>query len=156
MTTRPDPVRRDSNWVQLVRFAAVGMSGYVVNLAVFWLAVSAKVEFRAAATAAFAVALVNNFVWNRLWTFRDAPGRIHGQALRFLLVSGAAFLASLALLTVFVRDLQAPALLAQVLAVLAVAPISFLANRLWSFGSWQWGSLRQLEVVEVGRAAEHG
>jgi len=116
-----------------MRFGAVGASGYLVNLAVFWLAINAKVEYRAAAAAAFAVALVNNFAWNRLWTFRDTPGRIHGQALRFVVVSGAAFLVSLAVLSVLVRDAGVPTLPAQAVAILAVTPMSFLANKLWSF-----------------------
>ena len=126
-------LRRASNWAQLMRFAAVGASGYVVNLAVFWLGVNAKLDYRAAATVAFAVALVNNFAWNRLWTFREAPGRLHGQAFRFVVVSGTAFVVSLAVLSVLVRDAGAPKLFAQALAIVAVTPVSFLANKLWSF-----------------------
>jgi dolichol-phosphate mannosyltransferase len=130
-------VRRGSNWAQLMRFAAVGASGYLVNLAVFALALNAKVEYRAAAAAAFGVALVNNFAWNRLWTFRDTPGRIHGQALRFVVVSATAFVVSLAILSVLVRDAGVSKLLAQAAAILAVTPMSFLANKLWSFGTSQ-------------------
>lgn len=126
-------LRRASNWAQLVRFGLVGASGYAVNLAVFWLALEAKLDYRAAAAAAFVVALANNFVWNRLWTFRDAPGRLEGQAFRFVLVSTGAFLVSLAILSVLVRDAGVPELLAQAAALIAVTPLSFLANKLWSF-----------------------
>jgi putative flippase GtrA len=124
---------RGSHWAQLVRFATVGASGYAVNLAVYALALDAKVEYRAAATAAFAVALANNFAWNRLWTFRDVTGRLGGQALRFVLVSVAAFVVSLAVLSVLVRDAGVPKLVAQAAAIVAVTPVSFLANKLWSF-----------------------
>jgi dolichol-phosphate mannosyltransferase len=126
-------LRRASNWAQLLRFAAVGTSGYVVNLAIFVLALDAKLDYREAAATAFGVALVNNFVWNRAWTFRDAPGRLHGQAFRFVVVSGSAFLVSLAVLSVLVRDAHVAKLLAQAVALLAVTPLSFLANKLWSF-----------------------
>ena len=126
-------VRRRAPWAQVARFAAVGVSGYVVNLAVYWVALRAGLDYRAAATLAFAVALINNFVWNRLWTFPDSTGAIGGQAARFVVVSTAAFLLSLALLSVLVRDLAAPKLLAQAVAIVAVTPISFLANKLWSF-----------------------
>ena len=55
-----------ANWLQLIRFATVGASGYVVNLAVFTLAVhGAGFGYCVAATLAFIVALANNFVWNR-------------------------------------------------------------------------------------------
>lgn len=124
---------RGANWAQLIRFSIVGASGYLVNLAIFWAALNAKLDYRAGAAVAFVVALVNNFAWNRLWTFRDAPGRIHGQALRFVVVSTAAFLVSLAVLALLVRDAGTPKLLAQAAAVLTVTPISFLANKLWSF-----------------------
>jgi putative flippase GtrA len=126
-------VRRGSHWAQLMRFATVGASGYFVNLAVYWLALNAKVEYRAAATAAFAVALVNNFLWNRVWTFRDSPGRMGGQAFRFVIVSTAAFVLALAVLSVLVRDAGISKLVAQAAAIVAVTPVSFLANKLWSF-----------------------
>jgi putative flippase GtrA len=126
-------LRRGSNWAQLIRFAAVGASGYAVNLVIFSLGLAAKLDYREAATAAFCVALVNNFVWNRAWTFRDTPGRLHGQAFRFVVVSGAAFLVSLAILSTLVRDVHAPKLIAQAVAILAVTPLSYLANKLWSF-----------------------
>src|SRR3954464_9790108 len=126
-------VRRGSHWAQLMRFSTVGASGYFVNLAVYWLALNAKVEYRAAPPAAFAVALVNNFAWNRAWTFRDSPGRMGGQAFRFVVVSTAAFVLALAVLSVLVRDVGISKLLAQAAAIVAVTQLSFLANKLWSF-----------------------
>jgi dolichol-phosphate mannosyltransferase len=79
------------------------------------------------------VAVVNNFAWNRLWTFRDARGHVGGQAFRFAVISCSAFVISLAALSVLVRDLGTPKLLAQAIAIAAVTPASFLANKLWSF-----------------------
>ena len=55
-------LRKPANWLALVRFALVGASGYVVNLAVFALAVHALgVDYRVAAVLAFTVAVTNNF-----------------------------------------------------------------------------------------------
>jgi len=125
-------LRRGAHWLQLARFAMVGASGYGINLAVFAGAVSARVDYRAAAGLAFLVALVNNFAWNRLWTFRGAGGSAGTQALRFVAVSAAAFLLSLVLLDTLVRA-GLPEVGAQAIAVLAVTPVSFLANKLWSF-----------------------
>jgi len=126
-------LRRPTHWLQLARFGAVGASGYAINLAVFAGAISAGLHYIAAAAVAFVVALVNNFVWNRTWTFRGAHGSTHGQALRFVLVSIGAFLLSLAILDSLVRGAGVPKLGAEAIAVLAVTPLSFLANKLWSF-----------------------
>jgi dolichol-phosphate mannosyltransferase len=127
-------MRRPANWLELVRFAAVGASGYVVNLAVFGLLVhAAGVDYRLAATAAFAVALTNNFAWNRRWTFRARAGHRGFQAARFLTVSVAAFLVGLVILELLVAGAGLAELPAQALAIAAATPLSFLGNKLWSF-----------------------
>ena len=67
------------------KFAAVGASGYAVNLAVFALLTrTLGLEPEPGAVGAFAVAVANNYLWNRIWTFRDTPGSIAAQALRFV------------------------------------------------------------------------
>jgi len=126
-------LRRGVHWLQLARFAVVGAGGYAINLAVFASAIGTRLDYRAAAAVAFSVALVNNFAWNRLWTFRGADGRASGQAMRFVAVSVAAFLLSLVILDALVRGAGAPKVAAQAAAVLSVTPVSFLANKLWSF-----------------------
>ena len=86
-------MRRPHNWVQLVKFVLVGGSGYAVNLAVFPLAVELlDVHHLVAATLAFLVAVMNNFWWNRHWTFGAADGHAGFQAARFFTVSVIAFL----------------------------------------------------------------
>src|SRR3954468_12514133 len=79
---------RPHNWIQLIKFFAVGGSGYVVNLFVFWLS-SHQFGFHyiAAATLAFVVAVFNNFWWNRHWTFGARGGHAGFQAARFFVVS---------------------------------------------------------------------
>ncbi len=129
-------VRDPDAWRQLLRFAVVGAGGYVVNLAVFALALhGAGLDYHVAALAAFGVAVSNNFLWNRRWTFRMQTGHgpAHHQAARFLLVSGAAFLVGLGLLTALVEVAGVAEVPAQAVAIVAVTPFSFLVNKLWSF-----------------------
>ena len=127
-------VRRPAAWLQLLQFGLVGASGYVVNLAVFTVAVhGADMRYQVAATLAFLVAVSNNFLWNRHWTFKAGDGRAHHQAARFLLVSVIAFGVGLALLTVLVELGGMREVPAQAIAIVAVTPLSFLANKLWSF-----------------------
>ena len=127
-------LRRPANWLQLVRFGLVGLSGYVVNLAVFAALVhGAEVDYRLAATVAFLVAVANNFLWNRTWTFRARDGHAGFQAARFLVVSVAAFLLNLAVLHVLVELAGMAEVPAQALAIAAATPLNFLGNKLWSF-----------------------
>jgi putative flippase GtrA len=127
-------MRRPANWLQLVRFGLVGGVGFVVNVAVYALFVhSVDLDYRAASVVAWLVAVMNNFVLNRHWTFDARDGRAHFQALRFLVVSLVAEAFSLLLLTLFVQGAGIAKIPAQALAVAASMPLNFLGNKLWSF-----------------------
>ena len=127
-------LRRPAAWLQLIRFALVGASGYVVNLVVFaTLLHGAGVDYRLAATGAFLVAVANNFTWNRRWTFGVRGGRRRRQASRFLAVSVAAFGLGLGLLHLLVEGARVGEVPAQALSIMLATPLSFLGNKLWSF-----------------------
>jgi len=127
-------MRRPENWLQLVRFGLVGGVGFVVNLVVYAVCVhGAGVDYHVANVVAWLVAVLNNFVLNRHWTFDAADGRAHAQAMRFLLVSLAAEILSLLLLTLFVESAGLAKVPAQALAVGCSMPVNFLGNKLWSF-----------------------
>jgi putative flippase GtrA len=127
-------MRKPANWLQLVRFGLVGGVGFVVNVAVYALFVhSVGLDYRAASVVAWLVAVINNFVLNRHWTFDAREGRAHFQALRFLVVSLVAEAFSLLLLTLLVQGAHIAKIPAQALAVAASMPLNFLGNKLWSF-----------------------
>jgi putative flippase GtrA len=126
---------RPHNWMQLVKFSAVGASGYVINLAVYSaLLKGADVHYRTAAVLAFCVAVTNNFLWNRHWTFRATHGHAGFQAARFLVVSLFALAFNLAVLELLVTVADVPKIPAQAVAILAATPLNFVGNKLWSFG----------------------
>jgi dolichol-phosphate mannosyltransferase len=127
-------MRRPANWLQLVRFGIVGGVGFAVNLAVYALFVHPiGADYHVAAVAAWLVAVVNNFVLNRHWTFDARDDLARFQAIRFLVVSLAAFGVSLLLLTLLVESASVAKVPAQALAVAASTPLNFLGNKLWSF-----------------------
>ncbi len=129
-------MRRPANWLQLVRFGFVGGVGFVVNLAVYTLMVhGVGVEYRAASIVAWLVAVVNNFVLNRHWTFDARDGMVRFQAIRFLMVSLVAEIISLLILTALVEGGGLAKVPAQAIAVAASTPLNFLGNKLWSFRS---------------------
>jgi dolichol-phosphate mannosyltransferase len=127
-------MRQPRNWWQLARFTAVGASGYVVNLATFAACVHLlDLDFRIAAVIAFLVAVTNNFWWNRHWTFDARGGHAGHQAVRFLVVSVAAFAVNFILLEVLVSVAGLKEVVAQAIAVAAATPCNFIGNKLWTF-----------------------
>jgi putative flippase GtrA len=127
-------VRQPQNWWQLARFTAVGASGYVINLATFAVVIALTGDYRLAALVAFLVAVTNNFVWNRHWTFDARDGHAGSQAVRFLVVSVGGFLVNLGLLELLVSA-GLREVLAQAVAVAAATPCNFIGNKLWTFGA---------------------
>ena len=126
-------LRRPANWVQLAKFAAVGATGYVVNLAVYTaLLRGADWHYAYAATVSFLVAVTNNYVWNRIWTFRDQRGHVGFQGLRFFVVALVAYGANLGILAALIA-LGTNKVLAQAIAIVLVTPLNFVGNKLWSF-----------------------
>ena len=142
-TTAPPPrvhtrvrhgLRRPHNWVQLIKFVAVGGTGYVVNLAVFSICVQAiGIHHLAAATVAFVVAVFNNFWWNRHWTFGAREGLAGSQAARFFTVSTVAFMFQAAVLQLLVSTTSVPTIVAQAVSLVVATPLNFVGNKMWSF-----------------------
>lgn len=125
--------RRPASWMQLCKFGLVGASGYLINLAVFVVLSDLSLHHIGAAVGAFCVAVANNFLWNRHWTFESGDGHPGSQAVRFFTVSVAALLINLAVLEALVSGTSLGDLAAQAIAVAVAMPFNFLGNKLWTF-----------------------
>ncbi|MGI8421831.1 MAG: GtrA family protein [Gaiellaceae bacterium] len=125
-------LRARHNWVQLGKFCAVGAAGYLVNLGVYALLLHSGLHYLAAAIGSFAVAVSNNYVLNRIWTFRGQRGHVAYQGARFLVVSGVALVANLLVLRGLV-GLGTGKIVGQAIAIVLVTPLNFVGNKLWSF-----------------------
>ena len=121
-----------------IKFGLVGASGTVVNLAVlyvcqeFLLANIASGEQRLYASLAIAILLatVNNFAWNRLWTWRDRQAEFHGSiATQFVRYGLASWLGTSVqyILTLWLAQ-HVHYLLGNVLAIVLASVINYFAN----------------------------
>ena len=126
---------------QFVKFAVVGAIGTVVNLAVLkltlllWGQFNESTPFAVEAFAsglAFAVAVVNNYVLNRWWTFRSS-GTMGPEFLKFLVVSICGLVLNELVFWVFRAQLDLHVMVSQLLAIACVLPFNFVVNKLWSF-----------------------
>jgi dolichol-phosphate mannosyltransferase len=86
-----------------------------------------------AALGAFCVAVTNNFLLNRHWTFGAGEGHAGFQAMRFFAVSIGALTINLVALEALVSFSSLGDLPAQAIAVAIAMPFNFLGNKLWTF-----------------------
>ena len=142
-TPTPPPVhvrgrhglKRPHTWIQLMKFFAVGGSGYVVNIGVYSLIHEGLgIGHLRSATAAFVVAVFNNFWWNRHWTFGARDGHAGFQAARFFAVSVVVFLFALGVSQLLVSTTDIPDVIAQAISIVVATPLNFVGNKMWSFG----------------------
>jgi putative flippase GtrA len=126
-------VTQSHNWVQLMKFGAVGASGYAVNLIVYEAARGGLgIHYLISAVIAFCFAVTNNFMWNRHWTFKATAGHAGFQAARFFVVSLAALAFNLVVLKLLVTA-GVGEFPAQAIAIVCATPMNFVGNKLWSF-----------------------
>jgi putative flippase GtrA len=125
--------RRPASWWQLFKFGLAGGFGYLINLVVFALLTGLGVHHVIAAIGAFCVAVTNNFVMNRYWTFGPGEGPAHFQAARFFTVSLASLGLNIAVLELLISNHLTGELTAQAIAVAVAMPFNFLGNKLWTF-----------------------
>lgn len=129
---------------RFLKFGTVGVSGTVINLGVLYVAQEyifsslQHLELRLNLSLALAIffATLNNFFWNRLWTWTD---RKHHYEKPWLAQFGQYTLAcwlSIALQAVFTNVL-APHfyyLIANVIAIGLTSVLNFVVNDIWTFG----------------------
>lgn len=122
---------------RFLRFCVVGGIGTFLNLAILAALVEyLRLWYLPAATLTFFIVALNNYVWNKLWTFGDRQGgawMITSQIAKFILASLVALGVNLAVLGVLVEFVGLWYLSAQFIAVIVAALINFGLSARWVF-----------------------
>ena len=120
---------------QFGKYCVVGGIGFIINLAIFAFLVDvAHMHYMVAATISFAVAVTNNFLLNKYWTFNNPEGNGLAQASRFLVISVMSWAINLLVLHLLIADAHmSSSILAQAIAIVFVTVLNFTGNKMWSF-----------------------
>lgn len=128
---------------QFMKYSVVGASGFVINMAVYSTMVKwVGLHYMTAAIISFTVAVTNNFVLNKYWTFNNPRGAVSRQMRRFLVISVASLALNLVLLRTLMEIMASidalgvhvdRAIIAQALAISVCTVLNFSGNKLWSF-----------------------
>ncbi|GAB6102853.1 glycosyltransferase family 2 protein [Thermococcus atlanticus] len=119
---------------RLVKFMLVGFSGIIVNEAFLWLFVNLGMDKISANLPATELAILNNFTWNDLWTFRDLKTKpLHKRLLNFHIAALTGALVQWAAYIVLVH-LEVYYLLANLIGIGFSFVVRFLVNRHVTWG----------------------
>lgn len=114
------------------RFAAVGLLSNATLYLVYLGLTALGLGHKLAMTLLFALGTLQTFVLNRTWTFRHG-GRLPRSLARYLAAYGACYVLNLAVLYVLVDRHGLPHAVVQGFAILGIAVLLFLVQKLWVF-----------------------
>jgi putative flippase GtrA len=116
--------------IRWLRFSAVGIAGTGVQLLALWLLLKLRMNYLAATALAVEAALLHNYVWHSLWTWRGLTGSLW----RFQVSNGLVSICSnLILMRLFTGWLGIPALPANLAAVAIMSVVNFRLGDRWVF-----------------------
>jgi dolichol-phosphate mannosyltransferase len=139
-------IRAWSLFRRYAQFCVVGGSGVVVDMGMIWLLASPAMlgwDLTVSKAIAAEVALINNFVWNEVWTFRELSAARAGwrqrliRFLKFNLICAGGIGLSVVLLNAQVYGLGWNVYLANFIAIVLISIWNFLLNLKfgWSCGA---------------------
>lgn len=132
-----DPDRRRVIVGEVVRFAVVGASGFVLDFAVFNLLIHEHVETIAAKALSTTLAAVLTYILNRRWSFAHRETRGHGRDLAVFLVLSAIGLAiATACLAISHYGLGYDSRLADNISGVGIGTVLGTLWRFYSFKRW--------------------
>jgi putative flippase GtrA len=124
--------------IRWLRYNAVGIGGFTIQLCVLWLLVNVlRVQYVVATVCAVEAALLHNFFWHESWTWRGlAPNTRWRRLLRFNTSSGLLCLVGNTLITsCFKQYLGLPLLAANIFGSALTGLLNFAIASCWVFAS---------------------
>ncbi len=128
---------------RFVKFSIVGLSGMIINLVALY--VSREVLFRnidpewirlnLSLGLAIFFATINNYLWNRKWTWLDRKGRtkygFFPQMGQYFIACGLAIGLQFALTLLLAQFMHY--LIANIISIVLAAVLNYLLNDIWTF-----------------------
>jgi putative flippase GtrA len=118
---------------QLARYGIVAVCGYLLAIALYTGEIAIGVTPYLALGVAFVLNGIFNFTLVRVWAFPPSGRSVNSDFGRFCVVAAVSFVVNYASFAVLYSGIGLQATTAQRLAILIAAPVTFLANKFWSF-----------------------
>ncbi|MDD5675113.1 MAG: GtrA family protein [Chitinivibrionales bacterium] len=132
----PEWIRRSR---RVAKFAAVGGSGVVVNAGIFYvLTKRTTIDYRLLSPIAIECAIINNFLWNHLWTWADKKTarkrHVVARLLKFNLSSGlTALVVNWGILILLTEVFGQNKYVANLIGIALGTVINFFVSHFWTF-----------------------
>ena len=124
----------NEEFLRVIRFGVVGFSNFVIISLTVWIMMHlCQADMLPANITAYAIALVNNFVWNKLWVFRARGGNLLREIALNLIAYGTAYLLQLGCSFALADLLGMNEYVAQFIGLFVFGATNFIMNKLLTF-----------------------
>ena len=127
--------------IRFIKFGIVGGSGILVNMGFLWfLTEIGGLYYLVSSVLAIALAMISNFIWNDLWTWRDSgePGvkAYMTRMAKFIVVSSiAAYIGNLGILWILTHFFHIYYLISNLIGIAVGTILNYSVNNFWTFKS---------------------
>lgn len=117
-----------------IKYAMVGVTGTALDVGSLYVFVDLlHIPVLVAAALSFILAVVNNFILNKIWTFRNSSRNFRKQFIKFFIVSVVGLVLTEICMAVFVYLLGIWYIASKLITSVIVLTWNFLANKNWTF-----------------------
>lgn len=86
MNIKISSYKNSESFLQFVKYAIVGVMNTLLTLLTIYICKSfLEINPYISNGIGYLIGLINSFLWNRTWVFRASDGKIHKQAVKFLI-----------------------------------------------------------------------
>lgn len=119
-----------------IKYCIVGLSGTAIDvISLFVLVEIFYFNVIIGSICSFIIAATNNFLLNKVWTFRNKSNNFRKLFIKFLLVSVFGFILTVISMYIFVNIIRIWYILAKLITSAVVLVWNFLGNKLWTFSN---------------------
>jgi len=141
------------NISRIIKFGTVGVSGIFVNSAILvFFTEIVRIDYRFSSITAIEISILNNFLWNSVWTWKDQnvtdSGSVFLRLLKFhLSCIFTAFFINYGLLILLTELFNVPYMISNLIGIAAGSAVNFLTSHFWVFQNKN--EMRSKEAIAV-------
>jgi len=128
--------RKSDEWLRIIKFSIVGLSGTFVNEALIWaLTEKLGIYYLYSGILSSEAAIINNFIWNDRWTFQEISETsnlsLSNRLVKFHVSRFGGLIIGFVILVFFTEVFKLHYLISNVVSIMMVLSINYLTSKGW-------------------------
>lgn len=128
------PYSTGENMLNFIKFCLVGGSNTLITLLSFYMFNKVlNINYLISSILSYVCGMLNSFVLNKLWTFRNNEKRFFPQLVKFIIVNSISLCINLLLMYIITNKFHFDSMVSQVMATGLTIISNYGGSKLWVF-----------------------